>query len=938
MRSFGSGSLRKTSSALLLATLTTAVAWMASGCGQGVLAGPSNVEDPAVAYSLTGHAMGGETPIIGATATLWETATTGVATTSIAGGYYAGAATSLQTVTTNSTGGFTFNAANGCSTSASDDYYITIQGGNSGGTQSNPNILLMAAIGNCTQLLATPFVDVNEVTTVAAAYALQGFISLSSSTTGGVTTNAVNITASAHNYATSASSVGTTYHPIGLQHAFLNAANLANVTTGSANAQLPGAATNAALSNVVMPNAVINSVANVLLACTNSNGATPEITFTSTAPSSGAGAVLTSNTIGASDTINGTLTLRYAGGSAFTVGPYSGAAQSTVAAAIQSANSNLTASWTSGVLTITGQPGTSNTLVVSVTDAQYSGSGVASALLDVPATPNTCGSILAAAVPLNSTTGAANTMQAALNVVRNPYMGAAGAAATFINTYQSAAGSPLFSPTISVTGAGTTTAIPHDLSAAIIYPVTQIETAEGGSIGYYNSMATLDANDNFYFLTELTGTTPYYFNLTQMSSNGAFNYTHAFCGYNVYSQTAVPGTSCPEVLINPAHLVADALGNLYISITSSTAVTSTYVTTQSGVIQLNASTGAFANIPANTASQESIYPVTATAAYIYSLALDQNNNLWVGADTTTSPVYRMPYQGSNTMGTGTEFGIMNRYAYQLVLDANQNVFAANYGTTVSTYPVGPYVVPNQALPANTYPQSSSNATLSTVGYGTGGTSALTHTSYGTTTDYGEGVAVDSAGNVYSNTGTTGAAGGGPLDGIYVSTPIYSQAGSGTYNGDYYVSGFTQLNSTPIEGAYPSLTNGLINIGYTRSYWMQTDGAGAIWVADVYDDVPIRFYGTGGTSILGFYPCVGSTCYNSYPGTSTYTTQTSVSAEPLAGLYGSKEVYIDSTGTVWDMCTNSAATSGTDAGNIAQIFGVAAPTFPLLQAGHPGQMP
>jgi hypothetical protein len=127
----------------------------------------------------------------------------------------------------------------------------------------------------------------------------------------------------------------------------------------------------------------------------------------------------------------------------------------------------------------------------------------------------------------------------------------------------------------------------------------------------------------------------------------------------------------------------------------------------------------------------------------------------------------------------------------------------------------------------------------------------------------------------------------------------------------------------------STTNGLINVAYSRSSLMTEDGNSGIWAADIYNDTVIRLYGTSGTSVLSFVPCVGSSCV-----LVNATGQTSATAA-IGGLYGSREVYADSTGALWVMGTSVGTGVG---GNITQIFGVAAPSFPLLQAGHPAQMP
>jgi hypothetical protein len=741
------------------------------------------------------------------------------------------------------------------------------------------------------------------VTTVAAAYALAGFTN--------VYNNNVSVTASSNNYAATSSSIGTIYHPVGLQHAFQNAYNLADVTQGLSTART----VHPTNPSAVMPAPLINSIANVLQECTNSTGATPEMIFTTTLPTSSTPGTLVSNTIGASDTISGKIFLSYAGGASTQVGAFTGASQATVAAAIHTAISALTATWNAGVLTITGAPGTGNYVIVAgIEDPQYTGPGSPSLLLDVPATPNACGAILAAALPLNSTTVPTNTLQAALNIARNPYMGGAGKAATFLNLSVGIGTNP-FSPVLATSNAGTVTALPRDLTAAITYPSTQWSTPST-----YNSAATLDANDQIYIASENGGATAYYdYELNSMSSNGTIQYTHPYSN----SSTYVAGA---EQVGNISRIQADSAGNIWMVNAGSTQLGATYATTQTGVIQVTAATGAFSGYPASTSTQASEYPLPAPGIYGYSIAVDQQNNVWVGTGTsgTSYAIYEFPYS-SNSLGTAVlNSGTLNKYAYQMIFDANQNLLVSDYSSTAATNYVA--VVPNLNLASSTYPQSSANAALSPLA-ATSTSSIVMNLNAGGSYDYG--VAVDSSGNIYSGSGTTGSI-AGASDGINVTAPVYTQQATGTYAGKYAVSSLNAVSTTPIPGAAMSTTNGLINVAYSRPSLMTEDGNSGIWAADVYNDTVIRLYGTSGTSILSFVPCVGSYCTLVYSNAVTPTLSNGYN-----GLYGSREVYADSTGALWVM--GASAFSGIGA-NITQIFGVAAPSFPLLQAGHPAQMP
>ncbi len=124
--------------------------------------------------------------------------------------------------------------------------YLYVRGGNSGGNGANSSIGLMASLGVCPAAgnftSTQPFVFVNEVTTVAAAYAMVD-----------VTTDP-----------THASGSGVPVAATGVA----NAANLVGVATGLANATLPSH------PDTKVPQSKINTIANILSACINANGPT----------------------------------------------------------------------------------------------------------------------------------------------------------------------------------------------------------------------------------------------------------------------------------------------------------------------------------------------------------------------------------------------------------------------------------------------------------------------------------------------------------------------------------------------------------------------------------------------------------------------------------------------------------------------------------------
>jgi hypothetical protein len=182
--------------------------------------------------SIQGTAFGGQPPVSGASITLFATGSTG----------YGSAPSAIGTATTDSSGNFQVTGFTPCSDP--EQVYIVAAGGNPGlsGSVNNNALVEVAALGNCSSVSSSTYVIINEVTTIAAAYALSSFANL--------TTATVEIGASATN-------------PLGLQHAFMNAANIVDTTSGSARSTTTG-------GNGSVPADMINTLADILEPCVNS--------------------------------------------------------------------------------------------------------------------------------------------------------------------------------------------------------------------------------------------------------------------------------------------------------------------------------------------------------------------------------------------------------------------------------------------------------------------------------------------------------------------------------------------------------------------------------------------------------------------------------------------------------------------------------------------
>jgi hypothetical protein len=137
----------------------------------------------------------------------------------------------------------------------SDQVYIVATDGNPGLTTDNPNMVLMAALGDCANLPTTKFIEINEVTTVAAAWALAPFMT-SHTNVGATSTNSSGIT-----------------------NAFLHAALLADTSTGLA-AILP--------STLSVETNKLYALANSIASCVNSEGGSGcSPLFTAATPTNG---------------------------------------------------------------------------------------------------------------------------------------------------------------------------------------------------------------------------------------------------------------------------------------------------------------------------------------------------------------------------------------------------------------------------------------------------------------------------------------------------------------------------------------------------------------------------------------------------------------------------------------------------------------------------
>jgi hypothetical protein len=233
----------------LTAFAVLAVVLSQVGCGVGRVAGP----EPAAGIAFRGMVHGGQQPVVGAHLYLLAANTTGYGQASKSLLLPVPGVTALDASGGPTNGDYYVSSAADGSFSITGDYvctaneqvYVLAVGGDAG-AGPNSAVGLMSVLGSCPGVTFSPtaFIQVNEVTTVAAAYSMAGF--------------AVD--------ATHVSSSGSTLALKGISDAFQNAFNIAGQATGTAQATTPTGGTGNP------PH--INTIADILASCVNSTGST----------------------------------------------------------------------------------------------------------------------------------------------------------------------------------------------------------------------------------------------------------------------------------------------------------------------------------------------------------------------------------------------------------------------------------------------------------------------------------------------------------------------------------------------------------------------------------------------------------------------------------------------------------------------------------------
>jgi hypothetical protein len=711
---------------------------------------------------LSGLVRGGQQPVNGATVTLWKAGTSG--------SYGTGATQVGSTTTTDVNGFFNLNTGGGGSTpqcTTGDLNYITVTGGNPGGGTNNALALMAALPTPCNTTTGYPgaiTVQVDEVTTVAAVWALQQFMSITPSGSP-----AWNIGAPSTNQT-------------GLANAFMNANQLASLSTGtSVNSTLTntvtypvasanGAQYNSTQGTVLYTSTIapdinrVNLVADMLSSCVNStaaisitgwamNGAGTVATFYtptnlgaapgSTVSLSGfsAGTFLNGQTPTVSSGMTGTITAINVtnGGSGYTSPPtiaFSGGggtgAAATAVLTSQAVTSIIVTSAGSGYTTLptvafSGGAGTGAAATVQsggFTATVTGGTGSASNLSDpgtanvTGATSSTCANLFADVVPTTAVVPT-DTIQAAYDIATAP------AGLTEYPEAKLGGGSPVAAGATVGPTSGTTLYNAGSCTSGALYctwalamcdsfvtgtppfvPLTACAQATSGTTASYPTDFAIGVRWTAVDNATTALNYGYKAGSVAVDSNG-----NVWTGYTGSSG----GTGYPIAEWSPTGQVLQVLGTNGIVAGSNVnasykmpATTNVYLNTTSNGEASSSSGMTYASTPSIT-----VAPATYVSSAAYAIAVDTNNNAWV-----TDSL-------AGTVGTSSLVGFYPGVVFEIAPATGWSYTSGATSTTSTAGQVTPYIT--GAISGAIAIDGSNNlwiATSATTGAATGGNLTL----------------------------------------------------------------------------------------------------------------------------------------------------------------------------------------------------------------------
>jgi hypothetical protein len=254
-------------------TATIAVASTATPSASAAQAVTITNNSTFTGVTLRGKVLAGALPVSAANVQLYQAGNTGYGsaanplTITPAGGF---------SVATGNDGSFTIPAGYTCSPMNTLLYLVATGGTPSGKSSPNGQLGLMTALGPCSNLNSSVPVVVNEVTTVATAWALAPF----TGTGGGPFQNFEYIGSSSTNYNNGPILIEGGNSNNGLANAFATVNNLVDITTGQALQTTPAGGGfvppgSSTVYDGVVPHAEINTLADAIDACAATTGGAP---------------------------------------------------------------------------------------------------------------------------------------------------------------------------------------------------------------------------------------------------------------------------------------------------------------------------------------------------------------------------------------------------------------------------------------------------------------------------------------------------------------------------------------------------------------------------------------------------------------------------------------------------------------------------------------
>ncbi len=670
-------SLNYSKAKILLLALATSATVIMAGCGMGVNAPAGNGLTSSGSSSLAGIAYGGRQGIVDGNVYAFAAGKTG----------YGSTPKLLASTTTSADGlgSFTFNGAITCPGTADPLYsnilYIIISGGQPSTGITNDSSALLTIVGDCTNAVSTqPFLFINEATTFASATAMQQFFKVGTGTIGDATLDTIGAPAS---------------NVQGLTIAANTVPNMVNLNTGVAGAtSQSGTGTNITASATVTitpETAKINTAANILAACVNSDGGSsspcntlyPAVNSTAATDTIQAAYYMASNP---TDTISGTSHIATVYGLATSQSAYSG---------------GLTAQptdWTVGIAyTSSSLCDAGGAIIQYAYDVAIDGSG--NVWLG-----NGTGSLLTSSVFGMSPIGVPKACSAAIGPMRGgPTIDPDGNVWAASGT-TGVSGTPSFVAKY-VPGTGVTTHVTDPATLGKTYAIT---SDGSGNIFFTDSATSANGGLILYEVPNGASTATVIGSVTGASPYGVEADTK---GTVVVSQSGSSGTT---ITAYPTTTVG---GSTYIA---SPGTSLTQASAYAGVVDLAFdSTGAFwvvnsaCGTAGNTTSSTTVTyssttagdpntvvfgtPANVTTALAGGLstprfgAVDGNNNLWF-ANSTTSPYSLSEFQNNGATTAPTAISPSTGFAkasaifpgpHGLAIDGSGNLWVSNTSAVLS---------------------------------------------------------------------------------------------------------------------------------------------------------------------------------------------------------------------------------------------------------------